>query len=137
MLIEDISSLLSLSDRQKIVLARNLYSDPDIFLLENFFDQLDMDSYDEILEIFNTKLIGKTLVISTSHRNLMRPEDKVLIFNEATAVEYGTLRELQANQKSYLHVWNQSRLGIPEGLAHPNRYVSAHEEKKKRNLLVG
>lgn len=110
--LEEISTLMGLSDRQRVVLARNLYYDPDIFLFDNFFDEVDTESYKSILDLFNNVITDKTLIISTKNRNFMRPQDKILIFEETKAVEYGYMRDLVKNPNSYVHYWRQRRINI-------------------------
>ena len=90
-MLEDISTLLSLSFRQKLALARAIYYDPDVYIFDGVIDGVDVESLVAELSIFDTEIIGKTLVITTRSRNFLRPTDKILVFNGTTAVEYGGL----------------------------------------------
>jgi ABC-type multidrug transport system ATPase subunit len=51
--LENINTLMSLSFRQKLSLARVLYADPDIFVFDNIFDGLDIESVSGVLSIFH------------------------------------------------------------------------------------
>jgi ABC-type multidrug transport system fused ATPase/permease subunit len=104
-ILEDISIFLSLSFRQKLALARTLYADPDIFIFDNVFDGVDVESLSLLLNIFDVEVPNKTLIITTRSRNFLRKTDKILIFDGTTAIEYGNLDELRGNPRSMINYW--------------------------------
>jgi ATP-binding cassette subfamily C (CFTR/MRP) protein 1 len=75
--------------RHKISLARALYYDADVFLIDDVFADMNINSVRKILSNFERLLPYKTLLISTELTSVIRPNDHVLIFDRGTAVEYG------------------------------------------------
>lgn len=88
-IMEDVSVLLSPVLRHKISLARALYHDPDVFLIDDIFTDMDIQSVRKLLGNFEKLQPFKTLMISTALTSIIRPRDHVIIFERGSAIEYG------------------------------------------------
>ena len=101
--LEDINAMLSPVTRQKISLARALYYDPDVFLIDDVFTQMDINSVRKLLSNFESLMPHKTLLISTVLTSVIRPDDQVIIFDQGTAYEHGTFSKMMENPSSGVH----------------------------------
>ncbi|KAK9399564.1 cystic fibrosis transmembrane conductance regulator [Crotalus adamanteus] len=89
---------LSGGQRARISLARAVYKDADLYLLDSPFGYLDMLTEKEIFESCICKLIvNKTRILVTSKLEHLKIADKILILHGGSCYFYGTFSELQAD----------------------------------------
>ncbi|XP_019487895.1 PREDICTED: cystic fibrosis transmembrane conductance regulator, partial [Hipposideros armiger] len=87
---------LSGGQRARISLARAVYKDADLYLLDSPFGYLDVLTEKEIFESCVCKLMAnKTRILVTSKMEHLKKADKILILHEGTSYFYGTFSELQ------------------------------------------
>jgi ABC-type multidrug transport system fused ATPase/permease subunit len=92
------------NDVSRILLARLLYSEADVVLLNNFFDLLSKDRQISTFEkVFTNELQSKTVIYSSSIVHLIKSADKVLVMREGYIVESDTYVNLMRNRKSHLY----------------------------------
>ncbi|KAI4543744.1 hypothetical protein MG293_006538 [Ovis ammon polii] len=90
---------LSGGQRARISLARAVYKDADLYLLDSPFGYLDVLTEKEIFESCVCKLMAnKTRILVTSKMEHLKKADKILILHEGSVYFYGTFSELQ-NQR--------------------------------------
>ncbi|KAF4020081.1 hypothetical protein G4228_012201 [Cervus hanglu yarkandensis] len=90
---------LSGGQRARISLARAVYKDADLYLLDSPFGYLDVLTEKEIFESCVCKLMAnKTRILVTSKMEHLKKADKILILHEGSIYFYGTFSELQ-NQR--------------------------------------
>nr|XP_045367074.1 cystic fibrosis transmembrane conductance regulator isoform X3 [Camelus bactrianus] len=90
---------LSGGQRARISLARAVYKDADLYLLDSPFGYLDVLTEKEIFESCVCKLMAnKTRILVTSKMEHLKKADKILILHEGSSYFYGTFSELQ-NQR--------------------------------------
>ncbi|XP_077712138.1 cystic fibrosis transmembrane conductance regulator [Canis aureus] len=88
---------LSGGQRARISLARAVYKDADLYLLDSPFGYLDVLTEKEIFESCVCKLMAnKTRILVTSKMEHLKKADKVLILHEGSCYFYGTFSELQS-----------------------------------------
>lgn len=94
-------------EAQKIALARALYKDATIMILDEPTAALDPVSENDIYQRFNSVVIDKS-VIYISHRLASCTFcDKILVFNDGHLVQNGTHHDLVKNQHgTYFKLWN-------------------------------
>uniref|UniRef100_A0A674IR63 Cystic fibrosis transmembrane conductance regulator n=1 Tax=Terrapene triunguis TaxID=2587831 RepID=A0A674IR63_9SAUR len=93
---------LSGGQRARISLARAVYKDADLYLLDSPFGYLDILTEKEIFESCVCKLMAnKTRILVTSKLEHLRTADKILILHEGTSYFYGTFSELQAQRPDF------------------------------------
>ena len=94
-LVGDRGITLSGGQKSRLGLARVLYSNSDIYLLDDPLSSVDtevgMHLFNTIKELSSTKIV----VLVTHHIHFVNHADKVLVLNDGTQVFYGTPQELQ------------------------------------------
>lgn len=87
---------LSGGQRARISLARAVYKDADLYLLDSPFGYLDVLTEKEIFESCVCRLMAnKTRILVTSKMEHLKKADKILILHEGSSYFYGTFSELQ------------------------------------------
>ncbi|XP_074861284.1 cystic fibrosis transmembrane conductance regulator [Carettochelys insculpta] len=93
---------LSGGQRARISLARAVYKDADLYLLDSPFGYLDILTEKEIFESCVCKLMAnKTRILVTSKLEHLKTADKILILHEGTCYFYGTFSELQDQRPDF------------------------------------
>ncbi|XP_063302912.1 cystic fibrosis transmembrane conductance regulator [Pelobates fuscus] len=93
---------LSGGQRARISLARAIYKDADLYLLDSPFSYLDLFTEKEIFESCICKLMAnKTRILVTSKLEQLKKADKILILHEGTCYFYGTFAELQDQRAEF------------------------------------
>ncbi|XP_051031684.1 cystic fibrosis transmembrane conductance regulator [Phodopus roborovskii] len=88
---------LSGGQRARISLARAVYKDADVYLLDSPFGYLDVLTEEQIFENCICKLMAnKTRILVTSKMEHLKKADKILILHEGSSYFYGTFSELQS-----------------------------------------
>ncbi|XP_031237102.1 cystic fibrosis transmembrane conductance regulator isoform X2 [Mastomys coucha] len=87
---------LSGGQRARISLARAVYKDADLYLLDSPFGYLDVLTEEQIFESCVCKLMAnKTRILVTSKMEHLKKADKILILHQGSSYFYGTFSELQ------------------------------------------
>uniref|UniRef100_A0A8C5MLZ9 Cystic fibrosis transmembrane conductance regulator n=1 Tax=Leptobrachium leishanense TaxID=445787 RepID=A0A8C5MLZ9_9ANUR len=93
---------LSGGQRARISLARAVYKDADLYLLDSPFSYLDLFTEKEIFESCFCKLMAnKTRILVTSKLEQLKKADKVLILHEGSCYFYGTFAELHDQRPEF------------------------------------
>lgn len=70
---------LSNGERQKLLMARALFADPQILLLDEATDALDKDSREKIIDLLRERCrCGKTVVLISHDDSMLRRGDRVI-----------------------------------------------------------
>ncbi|XP_029471843.1 cystic fibrosis transmembrane conductance regulator [Rhinatrema bivittatum] len=94
--------ILSGGQRARISLARAVYKDADVYLLDSPFSYLDLFTEREIFERCICKLMAnKTRILVTSKLEQLKKADKILILHEGSCYFYGTFSELQDQRPDF------------------------------------
>ncbi|NXW48076.1 CFTR regulator, partial [Nyctiprogne leucopyga] len=94
--------ILSGGQRARISLARAVYRDADLYLLDSPFGHLDIFTEKEIFESCVCKLMAnKTRILVTSKLEHLKIADKILILHEGSCYFYGTFSELQGQRPDF------------------------------------
>jgi PrtD family type I secretion system ABC transporter len=125
--IDGMGVMLSPGQRQRIALARALYGDPKLLVLDEPNSNLDGAGELALAEALKA-LKGQVTVIAVSHRSaLVQHMDKMLVLEAGRAQQYGTVAEvMQAmHQKAGgAHVVTMPRAAVPQGPAAREEKVS-------------
>ncbi len=85
---------LSGGERQRLGIARAVYKDSDIIILDEATSNLDYITEKRILEAMEKKLKDKTLIISAHRLETLKNMDKIIFIEKGKVVEQGTYSEL-------------------------------------------
>jgi ATP-binding cassette subfamily B protein len=93
---------LSGGQRQRIAIARALYRNPEILILDEAtsnLDQLSESKVQETLDWFKSQ--GKTIILIAHRLNTIKNCDEILVLKDGKLVEQGTHATLSNNFESY------------------------------------
>ena len=95
---------ISPMDQKRILMARLLYQDTDIVLINKYFDQLSKDLQQPYFEKIVRKAFAQKTVIYTSNVNLLTKLcDKLIVFKQGEAIEMGTYDQLISKRDSHMY----------------------------------
>ena len=117
---------LSGGQRSRVALARLIYHDPDIFLLDNVLSALDLHVADRIFHNciieFLIKKKKKTVVLVSHEERLLHEAQSIFLVTENQEIlNFSSLTELMAQQKS------QVEFLMPSNYENPNMDSVPHE----------
>ncbi len=92
---------LSLGQKQKLAIARCLYQDPDLIILDEPTASLDPLAEAKIYEEFNEMTKGKTVIFISHRMSSSRFTDKILLLDEGKIAAYDTHENLMQNENTY------------------------------------
>ena len=103
---------LSQGQRQRILIARAAYHDPDYIFLDEATNSLDANNERQIVENLGTFYQGKTVVIVAHRLSTVRNADQIIVLEHGRVAEAGTHEELTRKRGAYYQlVRNQLELG--------------------------
>lgn len=97
---------ISGGEAQKLALARALYKDAPIVVLDEPTAALDPIAENEIYSRFNTFVQGKTAIYISHRLSSCAFCDKIAVFNNAKLAETGTHKDLLNAGGKYAELWN-------------------------------
>ena len=103
---------LSAGQKQRILIARAVYKNPDILLFDEATSALDAKNERIIIENLNHFFKGKTVVVIAHRLSTVKNADKIIVLEKGEIVEEGTHSELVGIRGTYYSlVKNQLELG--------------------------
>ena len=103
---------ISQGQRQRILIARAVYKNPDFLFFDEATNALDANNEREIMEHLNEFYRGKTVVIVAHRLSTVQNADKIGVLDKGGIVEEGTHQELTCLKGIYYRlVKNQLELG--------------------------
>jgi len=99
---------LSGGERQRIAIARALYRDPEMLILDEATSSLDSISERYIKQAINDMAIqGKTVIIIAHRLSTVKNADNIIVLEEGKVVETGTHNQLLQQEGAYFRLWNE------------------------------
>lgn len=93
---------LSQGQKQRILIARLFYADPDFVLLDEATSSLDANSESIVMENLNLFCRQKTTVIIAHRLSTIKSADQIILLKNGCIQEIGTHNELVAKRGDYL-----------------------------------
>ncbi|MCF8229901.1 MAG: peptidase domain-containing ABC transporter [Bacteroidales bacterium] len=95
---------LSSGQKQRILIARALYKDPDFLFLDEATNALDAENEKSIMEKLHAISSHKTLVVIAHRLSTIRHADQILVMNDGRIAEQGQHEELMLRQGVYFNL---------------------------------
>ncbi len=104
---------LSAGQKQRLLIARAVYKDPSIFLLDEATNALDANNEKAIVNNLKTFLENKTVVVVAHRLSTVKNADQIIVLDKGKIVEQGKHEELAKLRGNYYElVKNQLELGV-------------------------
>lgn len=99
---------LSGGQRQRIAIARALYRDPEILILDEATSSLDSASEKYVQQAINLlKAKNKTIMVIAHRLSTVHHADRIIVLDKGLVVEQGSHTELIKKQSHYANLWQQ------------------------------
>ena len=103
---------LSQGQKQRILIARAVYKNPDFIFLDEATNSLDAKNEREIVENLDEFYKGRTVVVVAHRLSTVKNADQIVVIDSGKVLEKGTHTELIEKQGVYFNlVKNQLELG--------------------------
>jgi ATP-binding cassette, subfamily C, bacteriocin exporter len=108
---------LSGGQKQRIAIARALYRNPEILILDEATSSLDSDSEHYVQQaIFNLRDQGKTIILIAHRLSTVVMADKIVVMKQGNIVEEGSHEYLYTSKGTYYQMWQKQ---IPQHFVEP------------------
>jgi len=99
---------LSGGEKQRIAIARALYKNPEILILDEATSSLDSVSEQYIQQAINVlKEQNKTIIIIAHRLSTVMKADNIVLLKEGKIIETGNHKDLMQNKGEYFKLWEQ------------------------------
>jgi ATP-binding cassette subfamily B protein len=103
---------LSQGQKQRILIARAVYKDPEIIMLDEATNALDANNEREIINSFTDFFKGRTVIVIAHRLSTVRNADQIVVLNNGSIVEAGKHEDLIRLKGHYFTlIQNQLELG--------------------------
>lgn len=103
---------LSQGQKQRILIARAIYKDPEYLFFDEATNALDAKNERIIMDNLKEVFVGKTVVVVAHRLSTVKDADQIIVLDRGEIIEKGTHEELTRLKGHYYHlVKNQLELG--------------------------
>jgi ATP-binding cassette subfamily B protein len=103
---------ISQGQRQRLLIARAVYKNPDFLFFDEATNSLDANNEKIILDNLSSFYKGKTVVIVAHRLSTVQNADNIIVMDKGLIIEQGTHKKLTAQRGAYYTlVKNQLELG--------------------------
>lgn len=103
---------LSMGQRQRILIARSVYKNPDYIFFDEATNSLDANNERVIMQNLDEFFKGKTVVVVAHRLSTVKKADQIIVLEKGNMIEKGTHEELVKMRGAYYNlVKNQLELG--------------------------
>jgi len=99
---------LSGGQKQRLAIARALYRDPQVLILDEATSSLDSISEEQVQQcIRNLKAQGKTIILIAHRLGTVLQSDKIIVLEKGKLIEEGAHVELYEQKGKYYEMWQK------------------------------
>ncbi|WP_179376771.1 peptidase domain-containing ABC transporter [Winogradskyella wichelsiae] len=103
---------LSTGQKQRLLIARSVYKNPDVLFFDEATSALDANNEKVIMEKLNSFFINKTAIVIAHRLSTVKNAHQIVVLDNGKIAEKGTHKELIALKGNYYNlVKNQLELG--------------------------
>ena len=84
-----------------MAIARAIYSNPDILILDEATSSLDLKTESEICNVLNSLRGDKTIIVIAHRLSTIKTADKIAFMENGSITNIGTFEELIKNSKTF------------------------------------
>lgn len=104
---------LSTGQKQRILIARAIYKNPDILLFDEATSALDAETEKVIVGNLDKFFTGKTVVVIAHRLSTVKNADQIIVMDKGEIVETGNHKSLIEKREIYFNlIKNQIELGV-------------------------
>jgi len=92
---------LSQGQKQRILIARAVYKDPEFIIFDEATNALDAKNEREIMKNLDEFFQGRTVVVVAHRLSTVKNADNIIVLDKGMLIEQGTHKELVANGSVY------------------------------------
>lgn len=97
---------LSGGERQRLAIARALYRDPEILILDEATSSLDAASVRWVQQMIRERRAqGRTIIVIAHHLDMVAEADHIVVVHAGMVVEQGTHADLVRREGTYRSMW--------------------------------
>jgi ATP-binding cassette subfamily B protein len=104
---------LSGGQRQRTALARGLYREFDLMLLDDVMSAVDHETEHHLIEAIYQRVVARSAVIVSHRISALTRADRILVLEQGRIVAQGTHEELLAKGGQYAAVWKLQNSEAP------------------------
>ncbi len=104
-------AMLSGGQKQRIAIARALYKNPEVLLMDEATSSLDTNSERIVKQVIDDfKAQGKTIIVIAHRLSTIANANTIHVMENGTIVESGNHKNLLAQKGKYFDLWNKQGL---------------------------
>ena len=96
---------MRLSGSQHLAIARAIYKDAPILILDKTMSSLDSEAERHVQQALETLMQSRTMLVIAHRLSTIERADRILVMERGRIVETGAHRELLAQGRAYAHLY--------------------------------
>lgn len=101
---------LSGGEKQRVGIARAIFKDPQLFLLDEATSHLDIESEEKIQDSLHAFFGGVTAIVIAHRLTTIKEMDRILVLEDGKILESGSFAELHTAQGRFYELWEKQKL---------------------------